>query len=278
MKSNLPDSITNLSDEKWLDTLIQSVSTRVINDIEFPGFPSDELQTQFVGSANEHTLREAFAFYKLVKESARKFANPLRQESHFLDFGCGWGRFLRFFWKDIDEANLFGCDVDQRIVDICHSLNIPGQIDRIDPLGTLPYPDSYFDTIMSYSVFTHLPEKVHLHWVRELARVARPNCVFCLTIEPRRFMDFIEKIPADTNVSWFRGLAAHKPRLAEYYQAYESGKIVFMPTNKGLEETYGDTVVPFSYIEREWAPYFEVRTYIDDPQRFWQAAVVVQRL
>ena len=278
MRPNLPDSIINLSDEKWLDTLIESVSTRVINGIEFPGFPPQELQTKFVGSADEHTLREAFTFYKLVKESARKFDNPLRPEGHFLDFGCGWGRFLRFFWKDIDEENLFGCDVDQMIVDTCHSLNIPGQIDLIDPLGTLPYPDSYFDTIISYSVFTHLPEKIHLRWMRELARVARPSCVFCLTIEPRRFMDFIEKIPADTNVGWLKGLSRHKPRLTEYYQSYETGNLVFMPTNKGVEETYGDTVVPFSYIEREWGPYFEIRTYIDDPQKFWQAAVVVQRL
>lgn len=261
----------------WLDTLIQSVSTRVIHDIEFPGFPSAELQTQFVGSANEHTLREAFAFYKLVKESAEKFDNPLRQESHFLDFGCGWGRFLRFFWKDIDGDNLFGCDVDQRIVDTCHSLNIPGQIDRIDPLGTLPYPDNYFDTIMSYSVFTHLPEKVHLHWMRELARVARPGSVFCLTIEPRRFIDFIENIQVDTDVAWFKGLSIFKPRVAEFYRTYDSGNLVFMPSNKGMEETYGDAVVPLTFIKREWAPYFEARTYIDDPQRFWQAAMVIQR-
>ena len=93
MKSNLPDSLTNLSDEMWLDTLIKSVTTRVINNVEFPGFPSEELQTQYVGSANEETLRAAFAFYKLVKECAEKFDRPLRQESHFLDFGCGWGRF-----------------------------------------------------------------------------------------------------------------------------------------------------------------------------------------
>ena len=91
-------------------------------------------------------------------------------------------------------------------------------------------------------------------------------------------MDFIEKIPEDTNVGWFKGLAAHKPRLEEYYRLYDSGNLVFMPTNKGLEDTYGDAVIPFSYMEREWGPYFEVRTYIDDPQKFWQAAVVIQRV
>jgi hypothetical protein len=278
MKSKLPDSIKNLSDEKWLDILIKSISTPVINGLQFPGFPPPELQAQFVGSSNEKTLREAFAFYKLVKENTKKLNNPFRQESRFLDFGCGWGRYLRFFWKDVDEDNLFGCDVNQFIVDTCHSLNIPGQIDLIHPEGTLPYPDGYFDTIMAYSVFTHLPEKIHLHWMKELARVARPNCVFCLTIEPRRFIDFIRNIPADTDVDWYRGLSRHKPRVTEFLQAYDSGNLVFMPTNKGVEDTYGDAVVPLSFIKREWAPYFKVCDYIDDPQKFWQAVLIVQRL
>jgi len=278
MKSKLPDSIKNLSDEKWLDILIKSISTPVISGLQFPGFPPPELQAQFVGSSNEKTLREAFAFYKLVKENTKKLDNPLRQESHFLDFGCGWGRYLRFFWKDVDEANLFGCDVNQFIVDTCHSLNIPGQIDWIHPEGTLPYPDGYFDTIMAYSVFTHLPEKIHLHWMRELARVARPNCVFCLTIEPRRFIDFIGNIPADTDVDWYRGLSRHKPRVTEFLQTYDSGNLVFMPTNKGVEDTYGDAVVPLSFIKREWGSYFKVCAYIDDPQKFWQAVLIVQRL
>jgi len=222
-------------------------------------------------------LREAFVFYTLVKQSAAKARNPLRRESHFLDFGCGWGRFLRFFWKDVDECNLFGCDISQSIVDTCHSLKVPGQIDQIDPRGSLPYPDNYFDTIMAYSVFTHLPETIHLHWMRELARVARPGCVFCLTIEPRRFIDFIRDISPDTSSEWHRMLSVHKPRVAEFYQAFDAGQLVFMPTNKGVEDTYGDAVMPLEFIKKKWSPHFEVRSYIDDPKKFWQAVLVVQR-
>jgi len=278
MKSKLPDSIRTLNDQEWLDMLINSISTHVIKGVEFPAFPPQELQTQFVGSSNENTLREAFAFYKLVKESAQKLGNPLRPESRLLDFGCGWGRFLRFFWKDVDEDNLFGCDVNQMIVDTCRNLKIRAQVDHIHPEGVLPYPDNYFDAMMAYSVFTHLPERIHLHWMRELARVARPGCVFCLTLEPHRFIDFIESIPADTEMEWHKMLSVHKPRVAEFHRAYEAGKLVFMPTNQGVEDTYGDAVTPPSFIEREWSSYFRMHTYLDDPRKFWQAVLVVQRL
>ncbi len=274
----LPDAIRNLSDEKWLELLIESVATSNINDVQFPGFPSEQIQTAYVGSANEETLREAFNFYKLVKYSTTQAKNPIQESSRFLDFGCGWGRYLRFFWKDIKEENLFGCDVDRSIVDLCHQLNVPGQIDVIAPRGKLPYPDSHFDVIMAYSVFTHLPKNIHLHWMREIARVSRPGSTFCLTLEPRRFIDFINDIPESTTVEWYKQLLIHKPRLKEYNQIYDSGDLVFMPTNKGVEDVYGDAAVPPSFIKREWSPYFQVLDYIDDPRQFWQAVLVAQRI
>lgn len=277
MTSKLSEKIRSLDDQAWLNLLIRSISTPYIDGIEFPGFPSDEMQTEFVGSANEKALREAFNFYLLFKEYAQRLGKPLGRGSRLLDFGCGWGRFLRFFWKDVDETNLSGCDVNQRIVDTCRALKVPGQIDLIDPLGRLPYGDNYFDAIIAYSVFTHLPEKAHLNWMRELARVARPGCIFCLTLEPRRFIDFIATIPPDTEQGWYKKLIKHKPRVDDFYRDFDVGDLVFMPTNLGVVEVYGDAVVPLAYIERKWADYFRIHAYIDDPSKFWQAVLVVQR-
>lgn len=277
MSLSLPDKARKLTDAQWLDLLIKSIKSRRVNGMEFPGFPPEQIQTSYVGSANEKTLREAFEFYKFMKESAGKLGHPISRKSKFLDFGCGWGRYLRFFWKDVEAENLFGCDIDASIIDICHETNVPGQIDLISPRGKLPYSDNYFDFIMAYSVFTHLPEDIHVHWVHELARVAKPGCVFCLTLEPRRFIDFIKNIPEDTDVDWYRLLSAHKPHLQEYYQRFDSGNLVFMPSNKGVEDTYGDAVVPLSFIKSKWSPFFDISEYLDDAGKFWQAVLVSQR-
>lgn len=271
------DSVRDIPDDKWLAMLTESVRSHVVEGIEFPRFPSNDLQTMFVGSANEETLREAFAFYRFVKDTARNANNPVRRDGRFLDFGCGWGRFLRFFWKDVAPENLFGCDVNERIVDVCRDTNVPGNISLIHSLGSLPYPSSHFNTMMAYSVFTHLPEAVHMHWVRELARVAQEDCIFCLTLEPRRFMDFIASIPAGTKMQWCSMLAEHKPRLREWNHDFDAGRFVFMPTNKGIEDVYGDAVVPLAFVETHWSPYFEILEYVDDASRFWQAVLVVRR-
>lgn len=277
MADNLPAKVRNYDDNQWLNMLMESVKTPVVEGIEFPLFPSNELQTRFVGTANDIALNEAFAFYQLVKDEAEKANNPLQSGSQFLDFGCGWGRYLRFFWKDVDTGNLYGCDVNNMIVETCQALKVPGNISTIEPTGNLPYNDNFFDTVIAYSVFTHLPEKIHLHWMREIARVTKPGCVFCLTLEPRRFIEIIEKIPEPPGNDWFRMLSAHKPNLEDYYRSFDTGEFVFMPTNEGVESTYGDAVVPLSFIQENWQPWFEVLDYIDEPEKFWQAVLVVQR-
>lgn len=277
MMQNLPDAITRLNDRQYLKLLKKTLKQPVQMGIGFPGFPSAELQTNFVGSANERSLDEAFQFYRLVKDEAHKGGSPLLRDSHFLDFGCGWGRYLRFFWKDIDVHNLYGCDVNDMVIALCRELQVPGRLDTIDPLGRLPYPDASVDQAMAYSVFTHLPEPVHLHWMHELARVLRPGGIFCLTLEPRRFLDFIARIPAHPGNGWYQDLAAHKPALARLYREYDAGQLVFMPTNAGMEATYGDAAVPLSWIRRHWSPWFEVQTWIDNRWRFWQAVLVVRR-
>lgn len=277
MTDNLPEKVRDYDDNRWFAMLLKSIKTPVVKGIEFPLFPSKELQTTFVGSANDKALKEAFFFYKFVKDEAAKAMAPLQPSSRFLDFGCGWGRYLRFFWKDVDIGNLYGCDVNPMIVDTCQSLKVPGNISTIEPTGSLPYDDNFFNTVIAYSVFTHLPEKIHMHWMREIARVTKPGSIFCLTLEPRRFIEFIETIPESPGNDWYRKLSAHKPNLDHYYRDFDAGKLVFMPTNEGMEGTYGDAAVPLSFIQDNWQPYFEVLDYIDDPGKFWQAVLVVRR-
>jgi hypothetical protein len=102
MNNQLPEHIRSLDDQQWLDLLIRSIQEREIDGVLFPGFPDETVQRNFVGSANEPTLREAFNFYRLVKTHAAANGMPIDGDRGFLDFGMGWERFLRFFWKDVN--------------------------------------------------------------------------------------------------------------------------------------------------------------------------------
>src|SRR5262245_11412587 len=108
----VPARFQKLSDQQWTDLLVRSVRETVIDGLEFPRFPPEVVQSQFVGSSNEGALREASKFYSFVKSHAHALGAPISDNSVLLDFGCGWGRFLRFFWKDVPADRLIGVDVD----------------------------------------------------------------------------------------------------------------------------------------------------------------------
>jgi hypothetical protein len=112
--------------------LLKSIKSKRVDGIEFPGFPEESVQAQFVGSSNEAALREGFEFYKAVKEYASALGMPLNNgSSKLLDFGCGWGRYLRFFYNDIDEQNLYGVDIGPTILDTCRKSVIEALIREV---------------------------------------------------------------------------------------------------------------------------------------------------
>ena len=274
-------SIEHISDNKWFKMLLKSVNSRTVDGIRFPGFPDDAIQSQFVGSSNEAALREGFVFYSMVKGYAEALGKPLGRTTKLLDFGCGWGRYLRIFRKDIADENLFGVDVDPTILDECKTNDVPGELNQITPDGSLPYPDDFFDCVIAYSVFTHLPENIHNHWRNEIARVAKPGCVFVLTLESIRFLEFVENIDSDNPPSgWHAALSQFASKIPDLRKAYNKGEFVYLPTGGGdfrATDVYGDAIVPLKYVEQSWNKLFNIIDYIDDPNRFWQAVLVAQR-
>ncbi len=205
---------------------------------------------------------------------------PLHAKTPVLDFGCGWGRFTRMFWGDVDSDALFGVDVEPKSLAICKGVGTPGSFAHIEPTGTLPYGDGSFSLIIAYSVFSHLPKRLADHWMAELSRVARPGCVIAYTVEPRRFLDFILEIPSPPPSEWHRGLAQFQTRIPALFQEYDEGRHCYLPTSGGERldaNIYGDAIVPQSYIKAAWGRHFRMIDYIDDPGRFAQAVVIGQK-
>jgi hypothetical protein len=279
--NQLPARIRLLDDRQWLDLLIRSIQEREIYGVKFPGFPSEDVQRIIVGSADEAALREAFEFYRLIKHYALALGMPLCEGRRFLDFGMGWGRFLRFLWKDVGAQNLFGCDIIPNFIQMARELGVPGNLELVYSSGKLPYPDGFLQGGMAYSVFTHLPEPVHRHWMLELARVMQPGAVFLFTVGAPRFIDALESVPDESSSDYQRMLHGYSARADEFRAAYDRGEFVFLPTGHGDilgDDVYGDAIVPPAYFKANWAPYFAIRDYIDDRNRFWQAVVVAQRV
>ena len=205
---------------------------------------------------------------------------PMDKESKLLNFGCGWGRYLRFFARDFGPDSMFGVDIDPDIVALNDQLGVPRQVSSISPTGALPFSDGAFSHVIAYSVFTHLPEDIMMHWLTKIRRVTKRGAVFVCTVKPPRFLDFIESIDPASESDWHRGLRLTAGDIPSLKAKAARGEFVYIPTGGGKYrdgKIYGDTVITEGYMARVWAKFFEVRAYIDDKAKFWQAVAVLQK-
>ncbi len=274
------DDVKDLTFDAWLDRLLKSVDQPIQDGKLYPGFPDEHTQKAFVGSAFEDALTEGYRFYKYLHNhlDARRFVVPA---DRYLDFGCGWGRISRFFLRDFERGDMIGVDIDDGMVAFCQTEAVPGGHFVVRNDAPLPFADASFRLVTAYSVFTHLPEALFRSWLRELLRVTAPGGLIAFTVEPERFLDFISSVDPETTASpWHAHLHASLDNLEDRRRELKEKGLTYLPTGGGAfrpPESYGDTVVTPDFVRSCLAGLGELIEFVDEPNNFWQAVVIVRR-
>ncbi len=270
-----------LSDQEWLDLVNRSVESSIVNGLQLPKFPPEQFQINSVGTSGLKTLHEGFKFYSAIKRYTSQGGLAIKYNTQILDFGCGWGRMLRFFLKDVLPENLYGIDVDPTMVNICQQTFSCGNFEVCSPSPPLAFPDSSFDIIYAYSVFSHLSESVHIQWIQEFSRLLKPGGMVLVTTQPRRFLDFCRSFKEKTpEIEWHKSLANAFSDIEAAFSDYDGGKFLFSPTGGGSVRDasfYGEALIPQAYVQREWTQYLKFQNFIDDPNVIAQALIVMQK-
>ncbi len=261
--------------------LIASVKKPVVRGIAMPRFPDEAVQKGMVGSAGEVSLRAAFRFFREIKIAYRAYGKADLSQSDVLDFGCGWGRHLRFFLKDVPVERLHGIDVDPRFIEISRNGLSGLHLEVVKPLPPTSIPDASFDLVYAYSVFSHLAEDAHQAWVTEFHRILRPDGVVVVTTQRRVFIDFCESLRrGKRETAWHESLAKSFVDVAGTKQAYDEGKFIYAATGGGSVRDasfYGEAIVSPGYIRRTWGDRFDILDFIDDEKRDGQAIIVARK-
>jgi SAM-dependent methyltransferase len=271
------EDVAGLTPDAWRDRLLASVRSREQEGLLHPGFPDERTQRQFVGSDGETALTEAYAFYDFVL--LHGLAEP-RPRGGYLDFGCGWGRIARFFLRDFPAEAMAGVDVDPEMVAFCREAGLPGAYSVVRNGERLPFEDGSLALITAYSVFTHLAPGPFEAWLAELLRVLAPGGKLIMTVEPPRFLDFIESVDPESLDPWHASFAPWKPELPRLRRELAERGITYLPTGGGAHreaEIYGETVVTADHLARLTAGRGRLELLYDDPARFWQGVAVITR-
>jgi SAM-dependent methyltransferase len=265
----------------WRDLLISSVKQSQFGEVRLPTFPDSALQSLFVGSSNEHAMLEGFNFYSAILKYLDRVGKPLNPESKVLDFGCGWGRYMRYFYRDVLHKNLYGVDPWHLAIDTCRETGVHGQLMEIDLLPPTIFADNTFDLVFAYSVFSHLSPMASEKWIAEITRLLKPGGVVCVTTQGRTFIDYCASLRGKPPESvWHEYLQRSFPEPEQMYRRYDDGEFLYAPNGGGPalpSEIYGDAIVPRGHVEKIWCRHLNLINFVDDRSYLPQALVVMQK-
>jgi SAM-dependent methyltransferase len=237
-----------LDDDLWTILLSKEYALYPHLRRALPDLPEPEVQETWNGRSGIELARQSADFYgKLKLLQARHGAVPLSQAA-VLDFGCGWGRLMRFVARDVAPGRLCGCDPYPGIIDVCERTRVPG---RLAPIAyvpdSLPFSDR-FDLVYAFSVFTHLSEPTHLAALRAIHAGLGDGGLLIVTIRPPAYIR-MRLHPALPRPSAARALERGKP-------AYMFAPHDVQPS--GGEVTFGEAVVNLPYVRERWGEMFEL--------------------
>jgi SAM-dependent methyltransferase len=195
-----------------------------------------------------------------------------------LDFGCGCGRILRALARLADAVELVGADVDRAAIDWDRAHYDFARFECLDERPPTRFPDGHFSAVLSFSVFSHLPEERHLQWLRELHRITRPGAVLVLTTMGTRCYDRYQAGHYERSLLPSHGrMEADRSLLAErgfVYYPLKDGRPWIGAHDQSLD--YGMTFMTEAYVRRCWSEWFEIAAF-RPAQSDWQDHVVLRR-
>ncbi|MGC2423989.1 MAG: class I SAM-dependent methyltransferase [Nitrospirota bacterium] len=222
--------------------------------------PDEKIQNNFTGRSGHLALSQAFAFYRLLNDILARNSKNIGNCTAVLDFGCGWGRIIRFFLKDMEASGLWGVDCLRDMIDISLTQNLKSNFKLIDPMPPTDFDADSFDVIYLYSVFSHLSEEAHLAWLREFARILKEGGIVVATTRPRAFIEYCGELAKLAKLEpWQEGAAKSFADPSKTLAEYDNGNFVHCPNGGGegvLSPFFGETCIPKQYAEKAWSAIF----------------------
>lgn len=202
-----------------------------------------------------------------IRDTAARHGLDLGAGHRVLEFGCGYGRVLRWFPDLAAAAEVWGVDLDAGRIAWCRA-NLPPSV-RVATCTTaphLPFPDASFDLLYACSVIPHISELADA-WLLELRRVLVPGGLAYLTVYDEDTAAAIRRTGESPNL--LAGLDALEARDGPLDRGFDVAVLSRRP---------GSAQVIYSqdYLTRVWGAWFDIVER--QPEAFHvQTAMVLRR-
>lgn len=138
----------------------------------------DEMYLFLVEHSISDPIQEYFESGESMMLSLEEIFDDLKinRIDSFLDFACGYGRFLRFLVQRMDSSCITVADINRRAVDFCkRTFGVRGFYSTASP-NSLTDGEKY-SVIFVASLFSHLPSRYWDAWLKKLSSMLAPGGV-----------------------------------------------------------------------------------------------------
>jgi ubiquinone/menaquinone biosynthesis C-methylase UbiE len=184
-----------------------------------------------------------------------------------MDWGCASGRVLRHFAREARQAELWGVDLDARLVAWAkENLSPPFHFVTGSAYPHLPFEDRKFKFIYAFSVFTHI-EHLQDMWLMELNRVMDRGGIGVFSVHNEYTLDLMRHDDAGKSLRRWLPAGLEVDEIARHE--------VTIVSRKEWEPTL--TFFSSDWIRREWGRYFEVLEIRAAPAGSKQPSAVLRK-
>ena len=155
-----------------------------VNDPDYPKARAAELAKQWGYDYWDGDRRINYGGYRYLEGRWEKVARLMVEHygvkagAKILDVGCGKGFLLYDFTKVVPGVEIHGIDISEYAIENSKE-EIRDRL-RVGNATTLPYPDKYFDLVISLNALHNLHNYDLDKALREIERVGRKNKYICV--------------------------------------------------------------------------------------------------
>ncbi len=155
-----------------------------VNDPDYPKAKAAQLAKKFDFDYWDGDRRICYGGYRYIAGRWEKVAKAMADhyqlpaKPKILDIGCGKGYLLYDFLKVIPDAQVFGLDISNYAIN--NSKEEIKQKIRQGNATSLPWPDQYFDLVISINTLHCLHSYELCDALSEMERVGKKNKYLCI--------------------------------------------------------------------------------------------------
>ncbi len=200
---------------------------------------SEAAQKNWTGTHGAALYRQTAAFTRLLENNYARYVSRPLQDASILDFGCGYGRFVRMLYYFRDPGDFWAVDAWNTSLQNCRSCHLPGNfgLSEVEP-DSLPVGETKFDLAFAFSIFTHLSPTTAIKCLAGIRKHMVEGGILVATVRPVEFWTFYDQ---QKKISIAQDMR----------KAHEETGFAYLPKPGDGGKTYGDISLKLEYMAQD---------------------------